>query len=527
MALRVGVNAMEKANARLIDNRRMNGVQRILEQEIAGFMPVVATCLSEDERPPTPLPFFQGEPESMRLVSTYSLSDAWRGYPQILEFQVIAGALGEGVRLVVNEHLYTGPPAAGVFCLGLRPDDQLGVSVPVFRPIAVGPGSFVLADRLAFCRFSYLERLAAAARGALGRALDTAPLAERSAHRDGAHRGGRRADSAAFDHGADSDYRAAGRGIWWIRRDAAGRWWRCCGCRRRWGPSLFRWPPRCAANWSVPPRKPTARGPTIWRPGGWSGRCSTCSGGRSTGVRTAPRSTSPLKPRGCTSSSPPGEADVEILPESARLNLNQARPEDLLRLLTALGAERGRAVEITRAVLDWRTRAPATAPSRSSTSITSPSLRLFRPLHASFRETEELLLVKGMTPELYYGSFERDPQGQLRQVGGLGGLRHRIRRRRAGGREHRAAGGPGGSGPRPQTGGSCWCRPGDADAAALVEPLRAMGSPTEVLGAAGDRRQPDLHPARHGEHAVAPDGGLSDASRSVGATVLLRRRRPG
>jgi len=41
MALRVGANAMQKANARLIDNRRMNGVQRILEQEIAGFMPVV------------------------------------------------------------------------------------------------------------------------------------------------------------------------------------------------------------------------------------------------------------------------------------------------------------------------------------------------------------------------------------------------------------------------------------------------------------------------------------------------------
>ena len=158
MALRVGANAMQKANARLIDNRRMSGVQRILEQEIAGFMPEVAACLSGDERPPTPLPFFQGEPESMRLVSSYSLADAWRGYPQILEFQVIAGARGEGVRLVVNEHLYTGPPAAGVFCLGLRPDEQLGVAVPVFRPIAVGPGSFVLADRLAFCRFSYLER---------------------------------------------------------------------------------------------------------------------------------------------------------------------------------------------------------------------------------------------------------------------------------------------------------------------------------------------------------------------------------
>jgi len=59
---------------------------------------------------------------------------------------------------VVNEHLYTGASGRRRFLPWLRPDDQLGVSVPVFRPIAVGPGSFVLADRLAFCRFSYLER---------------------------------------------------------------------------------------------------------------------------------------------------------------------------------------------------------------------------------------------------------------------------------------------------------------------------------------------------------------------------------
>jgi len=157
-ALRVGANAMQKANARLIDNRRMNGVQRILEQEIAGFIPVVAACQSQGGQPPAPLPFFQGERESMRLVSSYSLADAWRGYPQILELQVIPGPRGEGVRLVVNEHLYTGPPAAGAFCLGVTLDYQLGVTVPAFRPIAVGPRSFVLADRLAFCRFSYLER---------------------------------------------------------------------------------------------------------------------------------------------------------------------------------------------------------------------------------------------------------------------------------------------------------------------------------------------------------------------------------
>ncbi len=46
-ALRVGVTAMEKANVRLMDNRRMAGVQRILEQQIAGFVPVMADCVPE------------------------------------------------------------------------------------------------------------------------------------------------------------------------------------------------------------------------------------------------------------------------------------------------------------------------------------------------------------------------------------------------------------------------------------------------------------------------------------------------
>jgi 1-acyl-sn-glycerol-3-phosphate acyltransferase len=37
----------------------MNGVQRILEQQIAGFTPVIAACQSGGERPPVPLPFFR------------------------------------------------------------------------------------------------------------------------------------------------------------------------------------------------------------------------------------------------------------------------------------------------------------------------------------------------------------------------------------------------------------------------------------------------------------------------------------
>jgi prepilin-type N-terminal cleavage/methylation domain-containing protein len=163
-ALRVGVNATGKANARLMDNRRMAGMQRILEQQIAGFVPVVANCVPEDERPSVRLPFFQGEPRSMRFVSSFSLGEGWRGFAQVLEFQVIPGEMGDGVRLVVNEHVYTGSAGAGAFCLGTALDEELGVQAPLFRPIVVGPSSFVLADRLAFCRFSYREVLPQPAR---------------------------------------------------------------------------------------------------------------------------------------------------------------------------------------------------------------------------------------------------------------------------------------------------------------------------------------------------------------------------
>jgi prepilin-type N-terminal cleavage/methylation domain-containing protein len=159
LAMRLGFNAMNTTNAQLLDNRRMLSVQRILEQQIAGLMPVVAECLAKPGLPPEAMPFFQGAPTSMRFVSSYSLGEAWRGYPRILELQVIPGEEGRGVRLVVNEHLYTGPRSAGSFCLGAIPDPSLGGWAPGFLPIQVGPDSFVLADKLAYCRFIYRETL--------------------------------------------------------------------------------------------------------------------------------------------------------------------------------------------------------------------------------------------------------------------------------------------------------------------------------------------------------------------------------
>jgi len=156
--IRMGFDALHKTNSRLMENRRVAGAQRLLEQQLDGFIPVKALCSGQAGAIPTPFAFFEGQPQSMRLVSTYSLQEAWRGQPRILELQIIPGDEGRGVRLIVNEIPYTGPLSAGQSCLGLAPDPASGLLLPQFLAIQASPQSFVLADKLAFCRFSYLER---------------------------------------------------------------------------------------------------------------------------------------------------------------------------------------------------------------------------------------------------------------------------------------------------------------------------------------------------------------------------------
>ncbi len=161
-ALRIGLSAYAKTNAKLMDYRRVAGAQRILEQELEGIVPAVGPCTGMPDAAPGSTPngpvfgFFQAAPQTMRLVSTFSLQQAWRGRPQILELFVVPSDDGQGVRLVVNEIPYSGPLAAGRLCTGMAADPAAGIALPHFRPVTAGPNSFVLADKLAFCRFSYI-----------------------------------------------------------------------------------------------------------------------------------------------------------------------------------------------------------------------------------------------------------------------------------------------------------------------------------------------------------------------------------
>ena len=93
---------------------------------------------------------------------------------------------------------------------------------------------------------------------------------------------------------------------------------------------------------------------------------------------------------------PTGVAHVELIPETAKLDVNGVPPDRLMRLITSLGVEPGPAMEITQAILARRGGGAALSGSPG------PS---FPGQAASFQEIEELLSVKGITPEIFYGTY--------------------------------------------------------------------------------------------------------------------------
>jgi general secretion pathway protein K len=133
----------------------------------------------------------------------------------------------------------------------------------------------------------------------------------------------------------------------------------------------------------------------------------------------APKFWQPNRPR-LYFSYPSGDVVVEMIPETAKLNINTANPDDLLRLVTAVGGNTVQASEIVQAIQDWRGGSGGSAFDQFYASVgASMGAPTFHARHASFQEIEELLLVRGMTPELFYGNYIADNQGRLYASGGL------------------------------------------------------------------------------------------------------------
>ncbi len=216
---------------------------------------------------------------------------------------------------------------------------------------------------------------------------------------------------------------------------------------------------------------------------------------------------------------PTGFTTVEIIPETSRMSLNQAPPRELMLLMLAAGIEPERASAIVEAIVDWRTPAPPDAVTAFDQYYLSrqPS---FRARHASFEEVEEVLLLRGMTLELFYGAYQRMPDGKLMPVGGLKDMLS----------------------PYGTTGAV------DINTAAPAV-LAAVGVPPDAVAAIVERRarQPFINPGelvqlgpaaarvRIGGNSIftlrstgtlrLPDGTLSDVRRSVAVTVQFQQQR--
>jgi general secretion pathway protein K len=113
---------------------------------------------------------------------------------------------------------------------------------------------------------------------------------------------------------------------------------------------------------------------------------------------------------------PSGDAVVEVIPEAAKLGINSASADDLYRVVFTVSGDPERSRLITEGILDWRAPTPGPSAFDQYYFTLGPT---FRARHASFQEIEELLLVRGMSPELFYGNYTTGADGRLYARGGL------------------------------------------------------------------------------------------------------------
>jgi general secretion pathway protein K len=102
-----------------------------------------------------------------------------------------------------------------------------------------------------------------------------------------------------------------------------------------------------------------------------------------------------------------GAFSYRISDEEGRLNVNAGGADRMQRLLTAIGVEKIQRDEIVDAIEDWRDPNDVT---RVNGAESEDYLKLpvpYRARNGNVQDTDELLQVKGITPEMYYGHEDK------------------------------------------------------------------------------------------------------------------------
>ena len=110
-----------------------------------------------------------------------------------------------------------------------------------------------------------------------------------------------------------------------------------------------------------------------------------------------------------------GEYEVEIQDESGKINLNIVMEEQLRALINVIGISDPDASVIVDSILDWRDSGTMPRPNGAKDDY----YQTLQPPYQTWKDAprmkavEELLLVRGVTPQYFYGRREKTPDGQI------------------------------------------------------------------------------------------------------------------
>jgi general secretion pathway protein K len=116
-----------------------------------------------------------------------------------------------------------------------------------------------------------------------------------------------------------------------------------------------------------------------------------------------------------------GSYEVDIQDESGKVNLNTVREDQLRNLVQVIGITDPDASTIVDSIMDWRDLSPIARTNGAKDDYyqsLTPGYTIWKD-GGRMRAVEELLLIRGVTPEYYYGHREKTEDGQIVEKYGL------------------------------------------------------------------------------------------------------------
>jgi general secretion pathway protein K len=114
-----------------------------------------------------------------------------------------------------------------------------------------------------------------------------------------------------------------------------------------------------------------------------------------------------------------GVYQVDIQDESGKINLNSASEEQLRALMQAAGIDKLDGDIITDSILDWRDLDKDHRINGAEDDYYETLNPPYKAKNGRIDTVEELLLIRGITPEYFYGRPERNPDGSIAYKFGL------------------------------------------------------------------------------------------------------------